>query len=468
MIFAKSSRISSRRVILFLSDMLCISLSILGASILRLSLVDGLEYVSDQWGWLAMAAVIYVLVLFAAGMYERDTLTGNRTVFGLSFVSVVLSLCVIISLYYIADLSVVGRGILLMSSFFIFLGFGSVRYIYKLGVGRGFLARNTLIVGEDPEVQDVIDLLKKHDFFDYKVFGIVSVADNHPGEFMHGYPVLGFIDKLKELSAVYDIECLIMATSRETEKGLLKHLRPIRYSGIHIMDYVGLKEEIAQEIDIDHIDDEWLMHAAMNSSRIHIRKVKRIMDFTVSLIGVILSSPILLLAAIAIKLDTRGPVFFRQKRMGCNGHPYELMKLRTMKRDAEKQSGAVWAKAQDARITRVGNYLRKWRIDEIPQLFNVLKGEMSLVGPRPERPEFLKTLSESIPFYEERLFVPPGVTGWAQIKFPYASSIDATRRKLQYELYYIKHMSLSFDLSILLRTAKTVLIGVQYSEQESS
>jgi lipopolysaccharide/colanic/teichoic acid biosynthesis glycosyltransferase len=152
--------------------------------------------------------------------------------------------------------------------------------------------------------------------------------------------------------------------------------------------------------------------------------------------------------------------------MGLDGTVYTLFKFRTMRQDAESGSGAVWSQRYDSRVTRVGRLLRKWRIDEIPQLINVLRGEMSLVGPRPERPEFVETLAKAIPFYKERLLVPPGITGWAQVKYPYAASVDAARRKLQYDLYYIKHMSFFLDVLILLRTFKTIIVGLRHSEEE--
>ena len=235
---------------------------------------------------------------------------------------------------------------------------------------------------------------------------------------------------------------------------------------MEILDYAALHEELAQEIPLDHIDDEWLMNAAMNSSVIHIRKIKRVMDTTVAMAGLLLLAPFSLLAAVLIRLDSPGPVLFRQRRAGLDCEPYTLFKFRTMRQDAEAVSGAVWADKYDSRVTRIGRFLRKWRIDEIPQLINVLRGEMSLVGPRPERPEFIDTLAEAIPFYKERLLVPPGITGWAQVKYPYAASIEASRRKLQYDLYYIKHMSLFLDCLILLRTFKTIIVGLKHIDAE--
>ena len=209
------------------------------------------------------------------------------------------------------------------------------------------------------------------------------------------------------------------------------------------------------------------MNAAMNSSVIHIRKIKRIMDFTMALIGLILTAPIFLVAMILVKLDSPGPALYRQRRSGMDGRTYTLMKFRTMRQDAEALSGAVWAGQADHRVTRTGRLMRNWRVDELPQLINVLSGEMSLVGPRPERPEFVETLAQAIPFYRERLLVPPGITGWAQVMFPYAASIEAARRKLQYDLYYIKHMSFFLDTLILLRTFKTILVGLRHSAEDT-
>jgi lipopolysaccharide/colanic/teichoic acid biosynthesis glycosyltransferase len=192
------------------------------------------------------------------------------------------------------------------------------------------------------------------------------------------------------------------------------------------------------------------------------------LDVVVAVAGLVATAPLCLLAAGLIKLDSSGPVLYRQQRIRRGGLPYTLLKFRTMRLDAEAGSGAVWADRRDARVTRGGRILRQFRIDEIPQLINVLKGEMSLVGPRPERPEMVETLAAQIPFYRERLLVPPGITGWAQIRFPYAASIEASRRKLQFDLYYIKHMSFLFDLQILLQTFRTIIEGSRHSEDAGS
>jgi exopolysaccharide biosynthesis polyprenyl glycosylphosphotransferase len=178
----------------------------------------------------------------------------------------------------------------------------------------------------------------------------------------------------------------------------------------------------------------------------------------IALVGAILSLPIALMTAILIKIDSRGPVLYRQERVGRNGRIFMVMKFRSMRTDAEKD-GPVWARNADDRVTRVGRIIRKTRVDEIPQFWNILKGDMNFVGPRPERPHFVAQLAEEIPYYDQRHLIEPGLTGWAQIKYPYGASIEDARQKLQYDLYYIKNQSLMLDGAILFETIKTILFG---------
>ena len=178
----------------------------------------------------------------------------------------------------------------------------------------------------------------------------------------------------------------------------------------------------------------------------------------VALLGAVLSLPIAMLTAILIKIESRGPVFYRQERVGKNGRIFTLMKFRSMRADAEKD-GPVWAKTEDERMTRVGRIIRIVRVDEIPQFWNILRGDMNFVGPRPERPHFISQLAQEIPFYEQRHLIAPGLTGWAQIKYPYGASIDDARKKLEYDLYYIKNQSITLDATIMFETVKTILLG---------
>jgi sugar transferase (PEP-CTERM system associated) len=208
---------------------------------------------------------------------------------------------------------------------------------------------------------------------------------------------------------------------------------------------------------LENITPSWFIFSDGFRITAPVRLIKRITDVLFSAAGLVLVLPLFPLFALAIRLDSPGPIFFRQVRVGEREKNFSLYKFRTMGEDAEKGTGAVWAQEKDSRVTRVGNFFRKSRIDEIPQLFNVLMGNMSLVGPRPERPEFIEKLKEVIPYYSERHFVKPGVTGWAQVRYPYGASVEDALEKLRYDLYYIKNLSITFDLMIILETVKVVL-----------
>lgn len=467
MVFQQGKYVSIRRTVLLTTDVFCMAASILASSVIRLGPDEGISYVLTHLPSLAGSLLIFLLVFYASGMYERQSLTRKGTSIALPLVATAVSLALIVLVFYARFQLNIGRGILLMAGGFVLVTSWLVRHAYRAVVRHGLLSKNALIVGDGREVSEAIALIQGTSDAGFKALGVVSCSRVQPGQFVHHVPVVGTIDKLRELADAFSAETIIVATSLSREPAILRLLRPLRCAGVEVMDYVALHEVLAQEILIDHINDEWLMNAAMNSSVIHIRKIKRIMDVLVAIAGLVITAPVCLLTALLIRLDSKGSIFYRQRRSGLDGYPYVLFKFRTMREDAEAGSGAVWAQKFDQRITRIGRFLRKWRIDEIPQLINVLRGEMSLVGPRPERPEFVDTLAGAIPFYKERLLVPPGITGWAQVKYPYAASIEAARRKLQYDLYYIKHMSFFLDCLILLRTFKSIIVGLRHSEDES-
>ena len=226
--------------------------------------------------------------------------------------------------------------------------------------------------------------------------------------------------------------------------------------GYPVLQYLTFLEHEIRRVDIRRVEMGWLLYSTGFYFGTLDNVLKRMLDIGVSALLLVLFSPFLIGAAIAIKLDDRGPVLYSQERMTRNEKPFRIYKLRTMRTDAEK-FGAVWAEAQDPRITRVGNFMRRTRIDEMPQLFNVLRGDMSLVGPRPERPTFIQQLASQLPLYHERHMVKAGLTGWAQINYPYGASLDDARSKLSYDLYYVKNFSILFDLLILLQTLRVVL-----------
>jgi exopolysaccharide biosynthesis polyprenyl glycosylphosphotransferase len=241
---------------------------------------------------------------------------------------------------------------------------------------------------------------------------------------------------------------------------LYPHLKRLRFEGIEVLMPLDMAEIYTGRTPLDLINEEEMMHASLECRFPMYRRLKRFIDVGISLTATILLAPLGVLVAAVIKVAEPGsPIFYRQDRVGLFGHVFSILKFRTMRADAETESGAVWAMESDPRITPVGQFLRVSRLDELPQFINVLRGEMSLVGPRPERPEFVEQLSAEIPWYDERENVLPGITGWAQIRYPYGSSVEDARCKLEYDLFYMKFMSMSLDLQIILRTLRIMLLG---------
>jgi len=229
--------------------------------------------------------------------------------------------------------------------------------------------------------------------------------------------------------------------------------------GISIIDGESFYERITGKLLVEKINPSWLIFSDGFVKTPVSKFIKRVVGFVLSALMFLCLSPLLILVSIVIRLDSRGPILFSQERVGENGEIFTIYKFRSMRTDAETISGPVWAEEDDPRITRVGKIIRKLRIDELPQLWNVLKGDMSFVGPRPERPYFVEKLKQKVPYYNQRFAVKPGVTGWAQIKYPYGATENDALEKLKYDLYYIKNMSLIMDLMVIFQTVKTVLLG---------
>ena len=266
-------------------------------------------------------------------------------------------------------------------------------------------------------------------------------------------------DSIAKYASASNIDQVVVALDDQSNQMPVEELLQCRAQGISIDDASSFIERETGKVDLEGMRASWLIFG--ESFRISWigMACKRGLDIIVSGSLLILFAPVLIMTAVIIKLDSPGPVFYRQTRVGLNGQPYSILKFRSMVQDAEKDGKAIWARRGDARVTRVGSILRKARIDEIPQAINVLKGDMSFVGPRPERPQFVDQLSNEIAYFNERHRVKPGITGWAQINYPYGASVEDAREKLKYDLYYIKNQSLVFDLVIILQTVRIVLFA---------
>ncbi|MDB6140379.1 MAG: sugar transferase [Verrucomicrobiaceae bacterium] len=269
---------------------------------------------------------------------------------------------------------------------------------------------------------------------------------------------LGTVEDIEARVEELDITRVVCMDEHLFHSTTARSLRALRYNGVRVTTLAQAFEDSYQTVALELVTDLWLLTASTHPEIVYIRKLKRAFDIVVVLALLLVLGPVCIMGVLLVWLTSGRPIFYRQVRTGRQGKPFEILKLRSMRTDAEV-AGAQWCGKADKRVTPVGNFLRKFRVDEIPQLFNILKGEMSFVGPRPERPEFIEQLVKEIPLFSERLMLPPGLTGWAQVNYPYGASVDDARRKLEYDLYYLKHMGLLLDIFILLDTVKTVLRG---------
>jgi exopolysaccharide biosynthesis polyprenyl glycosylphosphotransferase len=293
-------------------------------------------------------------------------------------------------------------------------------------------------------------------------FFLVGLIDDDPTKSesaIEGYPIIANSEKLLEVVDDQGVSDLIVAINGEIKGSTFQKLLDAQEKGIEIIRMQTIYEELLGRVPIQHLESDWIIRSFVDETRMHgLYEVgKRLLDIIGSMVGLLIFVVFFPFIAFFTLLDSGFPIFYRQRRLGKGAKPYTIFKIRTMRKDAESDGKAVPASKNDPRITRVGNFLRRARIDELPQFLNVLRGEMSIVGPRSERPELVEMYQKQIPFYRARLLVKPGITGWAQINFGYVSTVEDTIIKLEYDLYYIKHRSLVTDVSIILRTIGTVL-----------
>jgi len=370
---------------------------------------------------------------------------------------------ILAGIYLVFPKTIVGSGIFAVSIVFVIILIVSWRFFYALILSHGIFNQKIILLGSGRLAQNILDEIIKRKDSGYSI--AVNVQDSLEDlDFSCQKQQLETIckkdyDGLCELADQLNIKKVVVAIKERRGAFPLTELVKCRVKGIEVIEGTSFYEMLAGKLIVDQINPAWIIFSrGFYKSRTR-RFFKRSTDVIISLAMLILFSPLILVTAILIKIDSTGPVLFSQERVGKNKNPYLLYKFRSMVQDAEKQTGPVWASDNDKRITRVGTIIRKWRIDELPQLWNVLKGDMSFVGPRPEREFFVKKLEDIIPYYGERFSVKPGITGWAQVCYGYGASVDDTVEKVNYDLFYIKNMSSFMDLMIILRTIKIVLFG---------
>jgi exopolysaccharide biosynthesis polyprenyl glycosylphosphotransferase len=323
------------------------------------------------------------------------------------------------------------------------------------GIGR----RKTIIVGFNDKAREIHDQIISHPALGLDVIAYVAIQEENLGKEYNGIEVKGRVNEIEMIIDRLGIKEVILSVSRHHDDLLVEIISRCENKDVTLKIIPDLYEILSGQARTVQLYGFPLIDINPQLMSDWERAAKRFIDIVVSFIILILASPIILFAAIAIKLDSRGPVIYKQDRSGLNGKVFKVYKFRSMYLDAEKRTGPVWSQKDDPRITKSGRLIRRLRIDELPQIFNVFKGEMSLVGPRPERPFFVEKLAKEIPYYKRRLRVRPGITGWAQVKHKYDESIEDVKAKLQFDLFYIENMSLRTDIKILFRTIFVVLFG---------
>lgn len=413
------------------------------------------DYIGNRIVPLMSFAASVLVASMAVGVYGADALQSLR--FAVARLLVAVSLGVIFQsvMAFAMPGTTMWRSNSLYAMILAFLYLATARALLGTSIGGEAFKRRILVLGAGKRAQRLKDLEAKRGS-GFVVVGYIAMTENQraiPEAIDRGaiYNLSDYVVKLGTSEVVLALE--------ERRNALpLDDLLRIKTTGVHVNDMSTFLERETGRVDLDSVNPSWLIFSdGFSSGRRLSSFSKRLFDMVVSSLLLLLSGPIIALFAILVRLESKGPAFYRQQRIGLFGQPYNVLKIRSMRTDAEAGGKAIWAAKNDPRITRIGRFIRMVRIDELPQTWNVLKGEMSFVGPRPERPEFVAELEQKLSYYAERHMVKPGITGWAQVNYPYGASIDDARHKLEYDLYYAKNYTPFLDLLILLQTIRVVL-----------
>jgi sugar transferase (PEP-CTERM system associated) len=353
-----------------------------------------------------------------------------------------------------------GKSVFMIAAVFLPFLLGGWRLLYGWA-GRQIAPRERLLlVGTNPAAIALArELFDRRHELRVAIVGFVDPDPARVGQPLINPGIIGTVDDIPSIVKAHAVDRVVVSLTDARGKLPMDQLLEMKLDqGVAFDHLPSVYEEYTGKIAVSNLRPSWLIFSEGFRKTRALLAAKRAIDLTCATIGLVLAAPLMLLAAIAIKLTSKGPVFYHQTRVGHNGRTFTAHKFRSMRADAEAATGAVWAQSNDDRVTSVGRFIRRTRLDETPQLWNVLTGEMSLVGPRPERPEFVAKLTDQIPFYGLRHSVRPGLTGWAQVRYTYGASVEDALEKLQYDLFYIKHVSIAFDLFIVLETIKTVLV----------
>ncbi len=454
-------RVPSSTLLLFALDALAVILGLFAAIVLRFHNQRViLDYLRGQHMFLRFALVILVceICLYYNDLYGRPDSRSAIEMFT-ELLQALGSGCLVLAfIYYVDDGVSLGRGIALMSGPVVL----ALMMVSRIILGRTRLLiqvpKRVLVVGTGLSGISAVREIISRPELNLKVEGFLDEKGENIGASLVNPGIIGAVKDVEAISLERGIDRVIISLTERRGNMPISQLLRLKFSGVGVEDAHSIIERVTGRIHLEQISPSWLILSDGFRKSPLLYAIKRSTDIIVALLALILTLPVMAVVALAIWLGTGGPIFFRQERVGLKGCTFEILKFRSMRQNAEA-NGPVWALRDDKRITRVGRIIRKYRLDELPQIFNVLRGEMSLVGPRPERPHFCELLEENIPFFALRHSVRPGITGWAQIKYQYGASIEEAKTKLEYDFFYIKHISFLLDLAIIFETAKVMMHG---------
>jgi sugar transferase (PEP-CTERM system associated) len=451
--------ITWRRSSLVVMDHVLIMIAVLLAVILRAGPAHRLVGWDLLWR-ASLIGVVLQLCLHYCDLYDVRTLRHRRDLIvgllqGLGAGSLILAV-----LYYWVPQLILGRGIFLIGAILIAALISAWRISFEWLSSRVGPRERLLIVGTSSAALELArELFERRHELGVELTGFIGAGESKgaPAELRAG--TIGTIDDIPTIVRERRVDRVVVSLADARGKLSMEQLLEMKLNdGVRFDHLASVYEEYTGKIAVENLRPSWLIFSEGFRKTRMMSAAKRTLDVFVAVIGLALTGPIMALVAVAVRLSSPGPALYHQRRTGQNGRPFTVHKFRSMRSDAEAKTGAVWSVAGDPRVTPVGRFLRRTRLDELPQFWNVIRGDMSIIGPRPERPEFVADLTKQIPFYGQRHVVRPGLTGWAQVRHSYGSTIEDALQKLQYDLFYIKNMSVAFDLFIILETIKTVLV----------
>ena len=463
MVTVLKQRLTRRVFCTLLIELVALNAGLAAALYARSASWSGTEFSPKILLFALTATLVIQFGLWSFGLYSlRVVYSGRRVVASLAgaFVFLSVALFPVCYLFSLTGEPVFGVTlkfyVFLLAVFMLVVG---VERFLVLKLFQGSYLGNVLVLGTGECTREVIREARKHHGTTMRLVGILGESDGQVGDVVEDVPVIGAVENLDDTVRDLQVNTIFLSLPYAHPKLPLDALIGYKFSGINIFDACRFYESVGQKILLEKLDPVALLFSGGYTMTRLRSLLKDVLEKFLALVLLLVLALPMILVTLLMRWTSPGPVIYRQKRVGKSRSEFTLYKFRTMTIDAEKDTGATWARKRDPRVTRLGKWLRRTRFDEVPQLINILKGDMAFVGPRPERPEFVTELGTIIPFYHYRHFVKPGLTGWAQVSFPYAANFEDSKEKLRYDLYYVKNMSIFFDVLILLATARAVARG---------